>query len=578
MLLYSVNFEIILQNPEAMFKRFILSVLLSLLFCVDIAAQNQYAFRVSFKDKKETTYNLGLPSAFLSSRALSRRSLQSIAIDSSDLPVVQKYIDSTLKLSEGILHSRSRWQNNCVILVSDTSKINLLRSLSFVKGAKYVANFLTPLHLFKAATPGGGLEKIDDQYKALLRTTGGVGYYGDAYDQIKLANGDYLHDSGYRGSGKLIAVLDEGFYLTNSLPGFDSLRLSGRIKDTYNFNLDTNDVYGYSAHGTQVLSTMAGILKDRYVGTAPDADYALYVTENGGSEQPFEMDNLVAAMERADSIGADIITISLGYNGFDIGGLDASLKLSDIDGKSTIAAMGANTATQKGILVVASAGNDGGTAWNKILTPGDADSALTCGSVDINKIIAPTSGRGPNAAGIMKPDVCMLGAPGVVFNNSGTTSTVGGTSIATPELAGLAACLWGTKPNATPYQLRKAIRESAHIATSPNNDMGYGVPDFGKAKLSLKETPCNCAGNDVKVFPNPFKNNISIQILGKSTQGNLRWQVFNLLGQKILNGNQSISSNSFVFEINSLNQLQTGTYLLHLMTDEFNKVIRLQKN
>lgn len=561
-----------------MYTRLVFTFIALALIWMDVSAQNQYAFRVSFKDKKETTYDLAAPGTFLSPRALSRRSLQSIAIDSADLPVVQSYIDSVLKTSNGIIHSRSRWQNNCVILVNDTSKINVLRSISFVKAAKYVASFLSPLHLKVPEKPAAHSNKNSPDNSALLRVTSGVGYYGDAYDQIKLANGDYLHDSGYRGAGKLIAVLDEGFYLTNTLPGFDSLRLSGRIKDTYNFNLDTSDVYGYSAHGTQVLSTMAGILNERYVGTAPDADYALYVTENSGSEQPFEMDNLVAAMERADSIGADVITISLGYNGFNIGGLDQSLSLTDIDGKSTIAAMGANSATQKGILVVASAGNDGGSTWKKILTPGDADSALTCGSVDINRIIAPTSGRGPNAAGVRKPDVCMLGAPGVVFNNSGTTSSVGGTSIATPELAGLAACLWGTKPNATPYQLRKAIRESAHIASSPNNDLGYGVPDFSKASLSLKETSCNCSGNDVFIFPNPFKDNISIQILGKTTQGKLQWQVFNLLGQKISGGNQMLTNNNYSFVISSLSQLQPGTYLLHLKTDEFNKVLSLQKN
>lgn len=561
-----------------MFTRFVIFPLLFVLFWSGVSAQNQYAFRVSFNDKKETTYDIAMPNTFLSSRALARRSMQFIAIDSSDLPVVQKYVDSVLKVSNGVFHSRSRWQNNCVILVGDTSKINLLRSISFVKNAQYVASFLSPLHLFAPKSSNSGLENNPPLSSALLRTTGSIGYYGDAYDQIKLANGDYLHDSGYRGSGKLIAVLDEGFYLTNTLPGYDSLRLSGRIKDSYNFNLNKNDVYGYSAHGTQVLSTMAGILNGKYVGTAPDADYALYVTENGGSEQPFEMDNLVAAMERADSIGADVITISLGYNSFDIGGLDVSLSLSDIDGKSTVAARGANTATQKGILVVASAGNDGGTAWNKVLTPGDADSALTCGSVDINKIVAPTSGRGPNAAGVRKPDVCMLGAPGVVFNNSGTTSTVGGTSIATPELAGLAACLWGTKPNATPYQLRKAIRESAHIASSPNNEMGFGVPDFGKASLSLKEIACICSESDVYIYPNPFENNISIRILGKTTQGKLQWQIFNLLGQKILNGNEPITSNTYSFEISRLSHLQGGTYLLHLMTDEYNKVVKLQKN
>jgi hypothetical protein len=558
-----------------MFRLFLFSFLILFGFCA--IAQKQYAFRISFAHKNETTFSISSPASFLSSRAIARRTTQSIAIDSADLPVVQLYIDSVLKLSNGIFHSRSRWQNNCVLLVEDTSKIAALRSLSFVKSTKYIAVFLTPLHFFTSTnTKKEEGNKSEDGNN--WRTTGSIAYYGDAYDQIKLANGDYLHDIGFRGKTKLIAVIDEGFNLVNTLPGFDSLRITGRIADTYNFNLNKPDVYNYSSHGTQVLSTMAGIITGNYVGTAPDASYALYVSENGGSEQPYEMDNLVAAMERADSIGADIITISLGYNSFDIGGLNASLSLTDIDGKSTIAAMGANTASAKGILVVASAGNDGGTAWNKILTPGDADSVLTCGSVDINKTLAPTSGKGPNAAGRMKPDVCMLGAPGVVFNNSGTTSSVGGTSIATPELAGLAACLWETNPKATPYQLRKAIRESGHIASSPNNQMGYGVPDFGKARLSLgPEILCNCAAQAIHVFPSPFTEKITVNVNGTSSKGILQWCIYNLQGQKIMEDRQAFSDSSFSFQIVPSSNLPKGLYLLRLNNQGYNKTLKIIK-
>jgi hypothetical protein len=557
-----------------MFRLFLFSFLILFGFCA--TAQKQYAFRISFAHKKETSFDLTNPSAFLSSKAIARRTTQSIAIDSADLPVVSLYIDSVLKLSNGIFHSRSRWQNNCVILVEDTSKIAALRSLSFVKSTKYIAVFLTPLHFFTSTnTKKEEGNKSEDGNN--WRTTGSIAYYGDAYDQIKLANGDYLHDNGFRGKTKLIAVIDEGFNLVNTLPGFDSLRTTGRIADTYNFNLNKADVYNYSAHGTQVLSTMAGIITGNYVGTAPDASYALYVSENGGSEQPYEMDNLLAAMERADSIGADIITISLGYNSFDIGGLNASLSLTDIDGKSTIAAMGANTATAKGILVVASAGNDGGTAWNKILTPGDADSALTCGSVDINKTLAPTSGKGPNAAGRMKPDVCMLGAPGVVFNNSGTTSSVGGTSIATPELAGLAACLWETNPKATPYQIRKAIRESGHIASSPNNQMGYGVPDFGKASLSLKKVLDTLTANNIYVFPSPFTEKITVKVIGTSSKGVLKWSICNIQGQNIMEATKPYTDSSFMFEITPPGNMPIGFYLLQLNNQDYNKTLKIIK-
>lgn len=558
-----------------MFRLFIISFFL--LSWLNVDAQNQYAFRVTFNNKKETSFDITKPSDFLSSRSIDRRISQSIGIDSSDLPVVQKYIDSVLFLSNGQLHSRSKWLNNCVLLVNDSSTIHLIRGIDFVQQVRFVAFFTSPLHLAAKSNSEIPVKKNESAF-SFLKTTGGVGYYGDAYDQIKLANGDYLHDKGYRGKGKLIAVLDEGFNYTNTLLGFDSLRKTNRILDTYNFNLDTNHVFDFSSHGTQVLSTMAGIINGSYVGTAPDADYALYVTENGSSEQPFEMDNLVAAMERSDSIGADIISISLGYNTFNIGSTDASLRYSELDGKSTIAAMGANFAGKKGILVVSSAGNEGGGSWGKILTPGDADSVLTCGSVDINKLLASTSGRGPNAAGKLKPNVCMLGAPGIVFNNSGTTSTVGGTSIATPQLAGLAACLWQSRPFATPFQLRKAIQESAHIASSPNNEMGYGVPDFGKAFNSfLSIPPCVCSENNIYVFPNPFVEKITIQIIGNQKQNVIQWYLSDMQGKSIISGQRTENTTVLAFEITTPSNLATGNYLFHIQSSEFEKVFKIEK-
>jgi hypothetical protein len=69
----------------------------------------------------------------------------------------------------------------------------------------------------------------------MQKTTGSSAYYGTAYDQTKLVNGDYLHDRGYKGKGKLIAVMDEGFAGVNTGPVFDSLMKSGRLADTRNF-------------------------------------------------------------------------------------------------------------------------------------------------------------------------------------------------------------------------------------------------------------------------------------------------------------------------------------------------------
>lgn len=535
-------------------------------------AQTQYAYRVSFTDKVGSRGDLAHPEDFLSPRALDRRAHLGISIDPFDLPLSRVYTDSVLKITSGIFHCGSRWLNHMVVLVTDTTNIASLRSQTFVKDAALIAQFPSPLHAFAATSKSDG--KLVTPHSKLARTTGSAAYYGDAFEQIHIANGDLLHDKGLRGKGMLIAVLDAGFRGLNSNPGFDSLRISGRIVDSFNIDWNSRVVDGYSEHGTQVLSTLAGIIPGQYVGTAPDADYALYITEDNASEQPFELDNLVAGLERADSVGADVATISLGYNFMSIGSKDASLSLSDIDGKTTVAARGTNMAVSRGMLVIASAGNDGdAAAWGKILTPGDADSALTCGSVDRLKNVASSSGRGPNAAGVRKPDVCMMGAPGVVLTGSGISSAVGGTSIAAPQLAGLAACLWASNPKATPAILRKVIRECAHMAATPDNVAGWGVPDFGKANLSFDSAP---PLEQFKVGPNPFQHAISVWT-GAHASGELQWRITDIQGKTVQSGQEQAQNGGIYYQIKPLADLPNGTYFLSLFSQEFSKSLVIVK-
>lgn len=541
------------------------------LLCSHTKAQTQYAFRLRFADKAGTRGDLARPEEFLSTRALDRRSRLGISVDATDLPVSQIYQDSVLKMTAGTFHCSSRWLNQLVVLVTDTSTMADVRSRAFVSSATLIARFSTPLHTFTAGPRRGSSSAPDPK---LSRTTGSPAYYGDAFEQIHLANGDVLHDKGLRGKGMLIAVLDAGFRGLNSNRGFDSLRNSGRIIDTFNIDFNNRTVDGYSEHGTQVLSTLAGIIPGQYVGTAPDADYALYVTEDNATEQPFELDNLVSGLERADSVGADVASISLGYNFMSVGTKDASLSLSDIDGKTTVAAQGVNIAVSRGMLVVASAGNDGDAAgWGKILTPGDADSALTCGSVDASKNVASSSGRGPNAAGVMKPDVCMMGAPGVVLTGSGSSASVGGTSIATPQLAGLAACLWASNPKVTPAVLRAVIRDCAHLSAAPDNIAGWGVPDFGKASLSFDSVP---PLDQFKVGPNPFQQSLSVWT-GAHAGGALSWRLTDIQGRIIQSGQEKAQSGGAFYLIRPAADLPNGSYFLTLFSNEFSKSLILEK-
>ena len=536
------------------------------------ATATQYAFQVNFTDKNNTPFSLSTPSAYLSSRSLTRRTLQGIAIDSMDLPVNASYIDSVLTLTGGQMHETSKWFNLCVILLSDSATIHVLDGKPYIKSTKLIGYYAGTLH--RPSAPG-------NQPKPLAKSTTGSDpvYYGETWPQTSIVNGNYLYDNGFTGSGKLIAVIDAGFTTADTHPGFSALWSSGRVVDQRNFTLASDFVLGYDGHGMKVLSTMAGNVPNTFVGSAPMASYALYVSEDGGSEQPIELVNMVCASERADSIGADVITTSLGYNTFDDPNESFSFP-TDMDGKTTIAAKAANVATSKGMLFVASAGNEGGNAWNNILTPGDADSALTIGSVDISGVPAGNSGYGPNAAGQVKPDVCGMGQPANIFNTSSGYGTEAGTSFSTPQIAGWAACLWQSLPGATPYQLRQAIIKCASSYNTPGTHIGYGVPNFQCATnvlLYVKGTPPEFTASQwVIASPDPFVNELRLAV-SPDTDGFVDLSLIDITGKTITTLRRQFYKGFNAPVSLSLPWLPSGVYILKAVSATKQQVIRLEK-
>lgn len=538
-----------------------------------VAQQAQYAFRISFKDKQGAA-PLSNPLTFLSQRALDRRTAQGIAVDETDRPVSPDYIDSVLTNTSGVLHLRSRWMNNCVVLLTDSSKITTLTGKPFIDTIEYIAYFSWGLH---NKPTGAWSSKFGTEQKSIVfKTTGTAAYYGASYPQTSLVNGDYLHDFNYKGQGKLIAVLDAGFKDVNTAPAFDSMVQSGRLVDQYNFVEAKTDVFVISSHGSYSLSAMAGNLPGTYVGAAPYASFALYLTEDENSEQRIEMDNLVAATERADSLGADVINVSLGYNEFTLPTFN-SLSYADIDGKTTIAARAANMATSKGILFVSSAGNEGTTAWKYILTPGDADSALTVGAVNLGKDPAAQSGYGPNASQHIKPNVCVAGQPAVVMWASPQPSSINGTSFATPQLAGWAACLMQGTSGYTPYIIRTAIEKSANVYTTPGVQLGYGVPDFRKAfDLLNVDSPTLPQSNWITVGPNPFVNHVSIRV-AQQINGEMDLTLVNALGQLVASCTYNVYQGTQIVQFD-IPDVAAGIYYLKAKTDTDEAVIKLLRN
>ncbi|MET7001331.1 S8 family serine peptidase [Chitinophaga defluvii] len=467
---------------------------------------------ISFTDKKNTPYQLGAPEQYLSPAAIQRRQRQQINIDSTDLPVTPAYVDSILRAGNVTVLYTSRWFNQVIIQTNDASALQKINGFPFVKTTMPAAQRLAP---GPAIAPGKLSETVDSGNIPLLRSTA-ADYYGNAFDQIHLHEGEYLHNKGKRGAGMIIAILDAGFSGVGDNKAFAQLRNQQQLIATHNFTDNTTEVFDFGTHGAFCLSALTAYLPGQMVGTAPEAEYVLFRTEENGMEQPIEEHNWIAAAEMADSIGVDVISSSLGYNLFD--NPDYNHTYSQLDGKTTIIAQAAALAVRKGMIVVNAAGNEGNHPWKYLLTPADADSVLTVAAVDKALQVATFSGYGPTADGRIKPDVAGLGVGTVLVNTDGTLTSGNGTSYATPVLAGLVTCLWQAFPHRTNMDILRAVKACSSQYRQPDYRIGYGIPNFRAAydtllKMELQDTAYirqTLDNHPVKAFPNPFNDQLRI--------------------------------------------------------------------
>ncbi|GAB1416742.1 S8 family serine peptidase [Paludibacter sp.] len=432
-----------------------------------LISADTYFFHIKLSNKNNSIYSLNNPSEFLSARSIQRRTEQSIAIDSTDLPVNSNYI-SQIEAKGVSIHSKSKWINSVTVTTSDTSIISQIRALSFVTKAEYTGKILSS----PPQAPRRS-KRVKNEFS-----------YGAASSQTNQLNGAALHNLGYTGRDVLIGVIDAGFKNVDTNPAFDSLRLQNRLLATKSIINPNIDIYQEDAHGANVLSIMAGNLPSQFLGVAPHASYALIQTEYVPAEYPFEVDFWVSGIEYADSIGVDIINSSLGYSEFDEAGFNYSY--ANMNGSFSRASVAANLAAQKGIVVCSSAGNEGAKPWKYISAPADADGIITVGAVNNEGTIASFSSFGPTADNRVKPDVCAVGWGTALVNSAGSIVNGSGTSYSSPVITGLTACLIQyckeNLPGAyTVETIRQNLIASADRFSNPHEQYGYGLPDYNKA-------------------------------------------------------------------------------------------------
>ena len=523
-------------------KKFLVTLVLFLF--VFTSAQTELVF-VFFNDKPNKAAFYANPISELTQKSLDRRAKYGIALNDQDAPIEATYIQNIKNLGFTV-DDYSKWMNG-VAVNATAAQILELQSKSYVQS---VERFIK--HPIGGKTTGEKVNKFEEFNKTLGKTTFN---YGSGLAQINQVNLRPLHIAGFTGTGITIAVIDTGFPTVDTGSVYARIRNSGQIKGGYNFIDKSNDFYSMQLnnHGSYCLGVIAGYVENSFVGTAPDADFYLYATEDAGNEFPEEQLYWAEAAEEADRKGVDVITTSLGYYDFD----DSRYNLlySDMTGTTSFIARAAQIATEKGIFVVAAAGNEALKPWHYIITPADNQKVFTIGGVTATGASSSFSSFGPNAVGHIKPDASARGSSTYMgYNNSVTSSS--GTSFATPLAAGGIACLIQATPTKPVDEISNILRQNASLYPNTDPQKGYGILNFGKAFNTTLAT-VNAGNKSVlQIYPNPVVKTFTI----KTDEKIISVELYDTLGRKV----QSLKN----AKSNNIERLSSGVYFLKVQTDK----------
>jgi hypothetical protein len=557
----------------------LLLVVACLMAEVNVMGADKYI--IFLKDKNNSPYSLANPQDFLSQRSIERRSRFNIPFDEKDLPVTPLYI-SQIAATGALVHYPLKWINAVVIIASNDGILNAVAALPFV-------DHISPGN--KAPHQAGKGRSAINQIGGIVpyttgspiipannRSTGSLDY-GAAWNQVSMIGLDHLHDLGFTGQGMLIAVLDAGFWDVDQGTAFSYLWQNNLIAGTRDFATPGGNVFQNHTHGESVLSIMGANLPGQIVGTAPDAAYWLIRTEDGwDGEYLLEEYNWEAGAELADSVGADILTTSLGYTTFDSAVYNHSY--SDLDGNTTPMAIAADIAASRGILVINSQGNEGQKPWYYMSTPADGDSVFSVGGVDEAGVYQEYSGKGPTADGQTKPDVCAQGGNTAIIYGNGTLTVGTGTSFATPVISGAMACLWQSVPGVSAEDIRNIVRQTASNASAPDYKTGWGIPNIMAARSGLIALSTN---------PSPVKNRLCINLIQNPFEHVPALRIDGELSQPVTLEIYSVSGTLLYqchigeypakqIELPVFSSFPNGLYLIHLSVGNQSTTLRAIKH
>lgn len=530
-------------------------VVFCLIANVSFAQVNGYM--VFFRDKAGTSFSLNAPQAYLSQRAIDRRVRQGIAVTEQDFPVNGSYVSAVKDLGIDAFHT-SRWMNG-VLVQCENSMVAQIEGLSFVDHVELVAP--------NAKLVSQGRKKNSHRTKSSETN-------GKTQAQLQQIGLDDMQTAGYKGETIHIAVFDSGFPGVNITQPFQHIWAENRINldVSKDFVYNTDDVFQYDEHGTEVFSVIAAYQEADFIGGSYEAEYQLYVTEDVPSEYRIEEYNWLFAAERADSAGVDVVNSSLGYYDFDDSGMNYSK--SAMDGQTTVITKAAQGLADRGVVVVCSAGNEGNVAWQIVTAPADARDVLAIGSVNSSGIRAGSSSMGPSADGRIKPDVAAMGVNTSVIRPDGTSGTASGTSLASPLVTSLVAGVWQRYPYLTAKEVMDVIRKSASQAASPDNLLGYGIPNFKGVVNYIEQHPQE---EIFEVYPNPVvADTFTIRPFDPVQITACRVELISSQGQMVFRSEASFSWLDRTYTAN-VEDLSAGLYFLRLWWNDKRYIFRMVK-
>lgn len=534
-------------------------------------------YAIYFTDKDNSIYDINNPLEFLSERAIERRNAFNIQITEDDLPVNESYLQLIEEVG-GIIKNKSRWLN-CAIVYANDSTLALIKEIEKVDSIVYIEPLKPPVTTNEYQNINKNKKSKFDKIKYSNINLDNISKiesdYGVGYDQINQINGIPVHEQGYKGEGIIIAVLDSGFDNVDELDGFSHLFETNRVIFEKDIVDNGGDIYtNAGTHGTSVLSCMAAYLPGEFIGTAPEASYALFRTERSRSELLIEEYNWAIAAEMADSLGADIINTSLSYSTFDDDSMDHNFE--DMDGKTCASTIAAKMAIERGIFITVSAGNSNYTSWPNVGTPADAEFAATIGAVDKDGEIAYFSSLGGNYGGFLKPDFVACGVDAAVIRPNGDISNAAGTSFSSPITCGMIACLIQANKELdillTPSELKNIIIETCDLYPKHKIDYGYGIPNY---ELSLNNLITSVNDNKIKkdniiIYPNPVDDILYIQNIYNNI---LNINIFDINGRVV----KSKKENTKELTINVSN-LEKGVFFVEITTPKDVKILKFVKH